>query len=120
MRPYLLAVRKIHFAPAQNRNLFAGSADFHGFALGVYAVAFVDIVDATSKPDTAIAIIHFNSVDCFSWRMTFHTFGGDLPPGFVGDGLACLQSQAIIFSQLNNTSNINHFLFSLLFFHPAR
>ena len=86
-------------------------ADPHGFFFGVYSVAAVDVVNTISKPDTAISIVGFYSVDCFSCGLDFDALGGNLPTAFVGDDFAVFKGKSIIVVQFVNAADVNHFVF---------
>ena len=109
------AVSQGHVAPAQHRDLIVSLADFECFALRVHAVALVDVVDAVGKPHAAVAIVSLDSVDCFPCGLALYALGGNLPAGFVGDGLAVFKGQAVVVSELFNRADVNHFCISLLF-----
>ena len=51
-----LAVSQAHRAPVEDGNLIASAPDFHCFALRIYPVAAVDVVDAVREPDPAIPV----------------------------------------------------------------
>jgi len=120
MRPYFLTICQIHFAPTQHRNLIVGPADFQRFPLRVYAVAFVDVVDTTSKPHSAVTVVILDCVDRFSCGVALNALGGNLPAGFVSNYFTSLKRQAVIVFQFQDASNVNHFFISLRSFPLAR
>ena len=109
------AVGQGHVVPAQHRDLIVSLADFQRLALRVHAVTLVDVVHAFTVPHAAVAIVSLDSVDCLACRLALYAFGGNLPAGFVGDGLAVFKGQAVVVSELFNRADVNHFCISLLF-----
>ena len=108
-----LAVSQPHCPPAEDRNLIAGSANFHGLSLRAHSVALVNVVDAFAVPYSAISTVGFHRIDCRPCVRGFYAFGGNLPTAFVGDCFAVLQGQAVIFSQFQNRADVNHFCLPL-------
>ena len=103
-----LAVGQGHLAPVKHADLITSPADLQGFPLRVDAVALVDVVDTAGEPDPAVAAVGLNRVNGLAIRAALDAFGGDLPAGLVGDGLAVLESEAVILGQLANRANVDH------------
>lgn len=105
----ILAPDQPQVTPPQDALLIAGSADFESFALCADSVALVYIVDATTKPHTAVSAIGFNCFDCFAGVCRFDALSGYLPACFILDFVALLESDAIVFGELADSADVNHF-----------
>ena len=79
-----------------------GAPDFHRFAFGAHAMAFVHIVYAIREPHAAVAIVGFNCIDCLAGAGGLNTLGRDLPAAFVGDRLAAFERESIVICELEN------------------
>ena len=116
MKAWGLAVCQPHVTPPEDRNLIAGSTDFHGFVLRIDALALVYIVDAAGKPYAAVAAKVFDRVDCFACARGFDAFSCHLPAGFIGDFFAMLERHAIVFLEFQDAPNVDHFFVLPSFF----
>jgi hypothetical protein len=105
-----LAVSQSHCAPTEDTDLVVRSADFHRFALGVHSEGVVDVVDTILQPDTAVTAHSLNRLDGFFCALGFDAVVSYLPTALVGDNLTIFQGQATVFSNLFNSSNVNHFV----------
>ena len=105
---FLLAIGKIPARPAIYADLIARLADFKRLLLGLHSLGLVNIIDAVRKPHTAVSAEVLNRIDSFAGGLTFNAIGSDLPAGLVVDLLAMFEGQAVIFSELENRTNVNH------------
>ena len=76
--------------------------------LGLHSLGLVNIIDAIRKPHTAVSAEVLNRIDSFAGGLTFNAIGSDLLGGLVVDLLAMFKGQAVIFSELENRTNVNH------------
>ena len=105
---FLLAIGKIPARPAIYADLIARLADFKRLLLGLHSLGLVNIIDAVRKPHTAVSAEVLNRIDSFAGGLTFNAIGSDLPAGLVVDLLAMFEGQTVIFSELENRTNVNH------------
>ena len=105
---FFLAIGKIPARPAIYADLIARLADFKRLLLGLHSLGLVNIIDAVRKPHTAVSAEALNRIDSFAGGLTFNAIGSDLPAGLVVDLLAMFESQTVVFSELENRTNINH------------
>ena len=103
-----LAVSQIPARPAIYADLIARLADFKCLLLGLYSLGLVNIIDAVRKPHTAVSAEVLNRIDSFAGGLTFNAIGSDLPAGLVIDLLAMFEGQTVVFSELENRTNVNH------------
>ena len=105
---FLLAIGKIPARPAIYADLIARLADFKCLLLGLYSLGLVNIIDAVRKPHTAVSAEVLNRIDSFAGGLTFNAIGSDLPAGLVVDLLAMFEGQTVVFSELEDRTNVNH------------
>jgi len=103
-----LAVGKAHVTPPQDADLIASLANGHGFALRVYPVALVHVIDPFAVPHAAVTTIRLDSLDALTSRLALDAFCGDLPTSLVGDRLACLERQPVVVLQLVDAPDVDH------------
>ena len=103
-----LAVSQIAARPAIYADLIARLADFKRLLLGLHSLGLVNIIDAIRKPHTAVSAEVLNRIDSFAGGLTFNAIGSDLLAGLVPDNLAMFEGQTVIFSELENRTNVNH------------
>lgn len=103
-----LAVSQIPARPAIYADLIARLADFKRLLLGLHSLGLVNIIDAIRKPHTAVSAEVLNCIDSFAGGLTFNAISSDLPAGLIVDLLAMFEGQTVIFSELENRTNVNH------------
>ena len=103
-----LAVSQIPARPAIYADLIARLADFKRLLLGLHSLGLINIIDAIRKPYTAVSAEVLNRIDSFAGGLTFNAIGSDLPAGLVIDLLAMFEGQTVVFSELENRTNVNH------------
>ena len=103
-----LAVSQIPARPAIYADLIARLADFKRLLLGLHSLGLVNIINAVRKPHAAVAAIFLDRVNGFAGGLTFNAISGDLPAGLVIDLLAMFKGQTVIFSELENRTNVNY------------
>ena len=111
VKPYmqfLLAVSQIPARPAIYTDLIARLADFKRLLLGLHPLGLVNIIDAVGEPYTAVSAEILNGVDSFAGGLTLNAVSSNLPTGLVIDFLAIFKGQAVIFSEFENRTNVNH------------
>jgi hypothetical protein len=104
-----LAPHQTQITPPQDALLIAGSADLECFALRADSVALVYIVDTATKPHAAVSAIGFNRFNCFAGVRCFDALCGYLPACFILDFVAFFESDAIVFGELADSADVNHF-----------
>ena len=105
---FFLAIGKIPARPAIYADLIARLANFKRLLLGLHSLGLVNIIDAIRKPHTAVSAEVLNRSDSFAGGLTFNAIGSDLPAGLVVDLLAMFEGQTVVFSELENRTNVNH------------